>query len=390
MTENPSHHSYRIEKQSKEWMGNQTKTITFVVTENCQLSCKYCYFVQKNNKNRMSFEIGRKAMDFFLDRRETYPQEAVVFDFIGGEPFLEIDLIDQICDYFKKKSFSMDHDWFNAYRFSFTTNGLLYNDRKVQHFITKNRTHLDMTITLDGTRQKHNLQRIFPDGKGSYDAVVKNIPLWLKQFPDASTKVTIGSEDIPFLKESILHLWELGIKNINANVVFENVWKENDDRLFEEQLMQLADAIIEKEYFRDHRCSLFNRSIGKKVTNFGNWCGVGKVSCVDYAGNLYPCVRFTQFSLQNKKAIIIGHCDEGIDSNKLRPFLALNLRTQSTDECLHCEVGSGCAWCQGANYDFADTDTVYQRATYICLMHKARVRANQYFWKRLDEVKRNQ
>jgi uncharacterized protein len=54
---------------------------------------------------------------------------------------------------------------------------------------------------------------------------------------------------------------------------------------------------------------------------------------------------------------------------------------------MECEVNGGCAWCQGANYDFGPTDTIYQRATYICKMHKARVRANKYYWERFNKIK---
>jgi hypothetical protein len=53
---------------------------------------------------------------------------------------------------------------------------------------------------------------------------------------------------------------------------------------------------------------------------------------------------------------------------------------------MSCEVNGGCAWCQGANYDFAETDTISQRATFICKMHKARVRANQYYWDRFKQI----
>jgi uncharacterized protein len=90
--------------------------------------------------------------------------------------------------------------------------------------------------------------------------------------------------------------------------------------------------------------------------------------------------------LQHRKARTIGDCFGGIDPNKLRPYLALDRRTQSTQECMDCEVNGGCAWCQGANYDSADTDTIYQRATFICKMHKARVRANKYYWERFNKI----
>ena len=104
---------------------------------------------------------------------------------------------------------------------------------------------------------------------------------------------------------------------------------------------------------------------------------------VDAAGAFYPCNRFSQFSLRTKKALIIGNLRDGIDRNKLRPFLSLDRTTQSPQKCIDCEVASGCAWCQGENYDAADTPTVFQRSTAICKMHKARVRANNYYWNKL-------
>ena len=215
---------------------------------------------------------------------------------------------------------------------------------------------------------------------------MKNIPLWLEQFPYGGTKVTISSPDIPYIKESVLHLYSLGIKQVNINVVFEDVWKEGDDLLFEDQLMQLADAIIDNGYYQDYACSFFSEHIGKPlnpVTDNQNWCGAGHMLSVDAAGNLYPCTRFAQYSLRSKKALIIGNIKDGINQNLLRPFLTLDRTTQSPQKCLDCEVASGCAWCQGENYDAAHTNTIYERSTAICLMHKARVRANNYYWNKL-------
>lgn len=114
-----------------------------------------------------------------------------------------------------------------------------------------------------------------------------------------------------------------------------------------------------------------------------NWCGAGKMLAIDGSGKLYPCLRFVKYSLREKDPIILGTVDDGIDMNLLRPFLSLDRISQSTQECIDCEVASGCAWCQGENYDSADTPTIFQRATAICKMHKARVRANNYYWNRL-------
>lgn len=399
----------------KSWQEDRAKTITFIVTKDCQLACKYCYLVGKNDRERMSFNTAKRAVDYILEHEDEFIEESVVWDFIGGEPFLEIDLIDQICDYLKTEMFRRNHHWFNSYRFSFSTNGINYHTEKVQRFIEKNHSHLSIGITIDGTQRKHDLNRIWktaemkqgitpkPEAeRGSYNDVVRNIPLWLEQFPGASTKVTISSADIPYIKESVLHLYSLGIKEVNINCVFEDVWKEGDDMQFEEQLTELADAIIDGEYYKDYACSFFSEHIGKPMDLLlenQNWCGAGRMLSIDAAGNFYPCTRFAGYSLRSKEPIIIGNIYEGINKNKLRPFLTLDRTTQSPQECIDCEVASGCAWCQGENYDAADTPTIYQRSTAICKMHKARVRANNYYWNKLyrtlelegerDEFERN-
>ena len=296
-----------IRERSEGWQEGHAKNITFIVTKDCQLACKYCYLVGKNTKERMSWDIAKQTIDYILDREDEFRDESVIWDFIGGEPFLEIDLIDKICDYIKAEMFRRNHHWFNSYRFSFSTNGINYHTEKVQRFIEKNHMHLSIGITIDGTKQKHDLNRIWKtadmekgvmprpeEERGSYDDVVRNIPLWLSQFPGGSTKVTISSVDIPFIKESVLHLFGLGIKEVNINCVFEDVWKDGDDILYETQLTELADAIIDNEYYKDYSCSFYAEFIGKpmdRVRDNSNWCGAGKMLAVDAAGNFYPCTR---------------------------------------------------------------------------------------------------
>lgn len=383
-------------KKSNRWLDGAAKSITFIVTKDCQLACKYCYLVGKNSKERLSWEIAKQAIDYVLSHEQDFKEESVTWDFIGGEPFLEIELIDKICDYLKAEMFRRNHHWFNSYRFNFSTNGINYHTEKVQQFIEKNKDHLSIGITIDGTKAKHDLNRIwktkdgfFPkpeEERGSYEDVVKNIPLWLEQFPYSGTKVTISSADISYICESVLHLYSLGIKEVNINCVFENVWEEGDDKRFEEQLLLLADAIIDGGYYSDHACSFFTEIMGKpldKKLENQNWCGAGKMLAMDAQGNFYPCTRFAQYSLRDKKAWIIGNVKDGVDKNKLRPFLTLDRCTQSCQECIDCEVASGCAWCQGENYDAAETNTIFQRSTAICKMHKARVRANNYYWNKL-------
>lgn len=371
------------------WNGNgkKMKTITLCVTEDCNLVCKYCYMTGKNNKKKMAFDTAKKCVDYFINNREIFSEGAVVWEFIGGEPFLEIDLIDKICDYIKIEMYRKDHPWFDAYRFSISTNGILYHTDKVQKFIFKNRNHLSIGISVDGNQVKHDQQRIYPNGKGSYNDVVKNVSLWQKQFPNMNTKATFTHEDIPYLKNSIINLWNLGINNVAANIVFEDVWHDGDDLILENQLNELADYVIENKLWDKYSIRFFDKTIGfplKKNDWENAYCGAGKMTAVDCDGNFYPCIRFLDFSMSNKKGREVGNLKNGIDRNKIRAFTSLTAKHVSKKECLECEIATGCAWCTGFNYDNCSEDSIFERATYNCNMHKATVRANKRFWNKYE------
>jgi len=44
----------RIKESDRGWQNGMAKSITFIVTKDCQLACKYCYLVGKNTKERMT------------------------------------------------------------------------------------------------------------------------------------------------------------------------------------------------------------------------------------------------------------------------------------------------------------------------------------------------
>lgn len=377
--------NYSIGKGLATWSNGETQNITFIVTEDCNLRCKYCYITHKASNKKMNFEVAKKFIDYLISDKLS-KSDCIIIEFIGGEPLLEIDLIDKISDYFKLKSFLNGHKWYWNYRINICTNGVNYNDEMVQKYFKKNEGKLSVSITLDGTQEKHDLQRVFPNGQGSYDHIIKNIPYWISKF-NPGTKVTFSSDDLKYLKDSIINLWNLGIKEVAANVVFENVWKDNDDIVFEKQLKELADYILKNNlYNSEYKCTLFDEQIGYQNTigeKEKTYCGAGKMLAVGPDGTIYPCLRYKDYSLNHNKEWIFGSVEKGIDMEKVRPFLLATLKLQSDSECLNCEVASGCAYCQGFNYDESSSSTNFYRAKYICKMHKARVRANNYYFSKL-------
>jgi radical SAM peptide maturase (CXXX-repeat target family)/CXXX repeat peptide maturase len=374
---------YVLGTMSKEWSPTALDAM-IIVTEDCNLRCKYCYITHKSSNKRLDFETAKKFIDYLLSGQLNTPKD-IILDFIGGEPFLEIDLIDEICDYFKMATYKLGHDWYWNHRFNFSTNGVNYSDEKVQKFLSKNTGKCTVTITIDGTKEKHDMHRVFPDGTGSYDIIRKNIPLYLSQF-GGRTKATYASEDLKYLKDSVISLWNMGIKHISANVVFEDAWKDGDDKILESQLIELADYALENKLYSNHMCTFFYDEVDGyyDISDLSRaTCGAGRMLALGPNGNIYPCIRYKDYSLNKNKERVLGNVEEGIDMEKVRPFMLSYRALQSDEECINCEIGGGCTYCQGYCYDEAATPTNFNRAKYICKMHKARVRANDYYFSKL-------
>ena len=365
------------------------RRIVFIVTQDCQLRCKYCYLVGKNNVGKMTWETAKSIADFLMSLPVV--EDSVYFDFIGGEPLLEIDLISKISDYIVYQLQLRNHPWANSYHFRFTTNGLLYSSDKVQRYITKYKDHLSIQISLDGTKQKHDLNRVFVNGSGSYEKLLPNVQLWIKQFEEEATSfMVISHEDLPYLSESVIHLIMLGIKDIVISLVVENTWKSGDDIVFEKELLTVADYILNNRLWNTVTISSFNKEIGlKEKENHIHPCG-NPMYVFDNKGLIYTCVRFVDFSLRSKPARIIGNIKDGIDYNKLRPLRAFDRESAYPQECLDCEISSCCRWCPAENYDSSDLGTVFMRTTTVCAMHKANLRVKNYYFNKICYLEQNE
>jgi len=371
----------------------KVKNITFVVTERCNLNCKYCYETHKSNAT-MTKEIAKDAVDFLFNKEKVngyFTEEkspAVILEFIGGEPLLEIDLMDYIVEYFKFKAFEVDSPWATNYMISFTSNGILFNTPKVEQFLKRNQGKVSIGITIDGNKELHDSCRVFPDGSGSYDIVVKSVKKWLEMDNNPGTKLTLSPDNVHYLFDAALNLWNMGIKIIFANCVFEEGWKKKHAKILYEQMIKLADYVIDNELYKNNFISLFDETIGKPLTEDRNYCGGnGSMLAIAPDGRCFPCIRFMKYSLStpNREEKSIGDIYKGLDAKGenewLNQLVQVTMSTQSTDKCNNCQIASGCALCTGYNYDkFGDPN---HRATFICDMHHARVLANNAYWSKL-------
>lgn len=370
-----------------------SRTVTFQVTDACSLACTYCYQINKG-KRRMSFETAKKFVDLILSGEKGFKEyvdpsfsRGLTLEFIGGEPFLEIDLIDQIVDYFFAEAIRLDHPWASTFMISICSNGVAYFDPKVQRFLNKRRSHISFSITIDGNKELHDSCRVFPDGRPSYDIAVAGAKDWMAKGNYMGSKITIAPENITYLFDAIKHMISLDYYEINANYVYEKGWEQHHTTELYNQMKRVTDYLMENDLAEDIYISLYVESFfkPKKPEDLTTWCGgLGDMLSCDPDGYLYPCIRYMESSLgTDVPPIRIGHVDTGIAQceehcNNLKCITCVNRRTYNTDECFYCPIGEGCSDCAAYNYQV--NGTVNQRAIYICEMHKARALANAYHW----------
>lgn len=372
----------------------QCPSVTFQVTDACNLCCTYCYQINKGH-HVMPIEVAQKFIDMLLENDENTKQyldtracDGVILDFIGGEPLLEVELIDEIMEYFIKRVIETDHPWQYNWRMSISSNGTLYFEPQVQAFLKKWMKYLSFNISIDGNKQLHDACRVFPDGSGSYDKAMAAVRHYVDVLGGRmGSKMTLAPANIEYTFEAILGLIEQGYTEIYLNCVFEKGWEEKHATILYHQLVKLSDYILENNLEDKIYISMFEEDMFHPLPleDSQNWCGGnGAMISVDWKGDIYPCIRYMESSLgPNIEPVIVGNVYDGIMTNAkcrtcIKALKAVNRISQSPDKCLSCLIAAGCAYCQAYNYQ--DAKDFEHRATYICEMHKARALANCYYW----------
>lgn len=370
-----------------------TRTVTFQVTDKCNLACTYCYQINKSVR-RMKFEDAKLFIDKLLSGEDGFSEyvsvknsPGIVIEFIGGEPFLEVDLIDQIVDYFRLRTIELNHPWADKFCISICSNGVLYTDPKVQKFLQKNKDCISFSVTLDGNKELHDACRVFPDGRGSYDLAEYATQDWMNRGYYMGSKITISPDNLPYIYDALMHIVGLGYTEVNANCVYEAEWTDEQAGQLYHLMKKFADFMLSDNKYKLLDCSLYQSTLGhpKEETDLQNWCGgTGSMLSMDPDGWLFPCIRYMESSLGASRAPMrIGNVHTGLatcqkDKDCVACFNAIDRRTQSTDECFYCPIAEGCSWCSAWNYQ--KYGTADHRDTNICKTHRGRVLANVYYW----------
>lgn len=385
--------------------------ITFNITEDCNLACKYCYEVNKKRKT-MDLETAKKFIDILLyddnpielnslnsHKYENWIYEGITLDFIGGDALMHPKLVDQILSYWVKKVYTLDtknaKKWRQNWRASISSNGTLFENPEVRSFLEDWKDVISLCVSIDGCPTIHDMNRIYVDGRPSMPTILKWWDWYRERFPydSETTKATCSRNSIPYLYESLKFMHEtLGLTNINQNFIMEDTGCAEEDY---EELRRQMDLCI--DYVYDHRDNLYWSMIDKqefaehKRSDGSDWlykgkCGGGLMPALGINGDIYPCFRFLPHTQEKKSPLICGDVNRGLYNKKAFAEVtesAYRVNCTKDEKCRECEYESACNYCIAGCYsEFGE----FRRTTYICEITKIQCEAAKKYWKRLGEL----
>ena len=180
------------------YISTHVNMVTLELTERCNLRCKYCIYQDYNAAYRgygnrdMTFDTAKKAIDLLIKHSaELKPDKKLIVTFYGGEPLIQFDLIKQCVKYAEAQN--VKHKWL----FSITTNCTLLTDEMITYFAQK---EFAFTASIDGNKEIHDANRVYPNGTGSFDIAIQNLKklsLAYKEYGVIGPHISINSVITP-------------------------------------------------------------------------------------------------------------------------------------------------------------------------------------------------
>lgn len=327
------------------------KALCLHIAHDCNLACRYCFAEEGEYHGRralMSFEVGKKALDFLIANSGS--RKNLEVDFFGGEPLMNWDVVKKTVEYGR----SLEEKYDKKFRFTLTTNGVLLND-EIMEFA--NREMANVVLSIDGRKEVHDYMRPTRNGKGSYDVILSKFQEFAKKRAGKSYYVrgTYTHNNLDFSND-VLHMADLGFDQISVEPVVSlpdepYAIKEEDIPVLLEQYDILAKEMI-KRHKEGRGFNFFHFMIdlegGPCVAKRLSGCGSGtEYMAVTPWGDLYPCHQFV-----GEDDFCIGNVFDGIKNQDIvNEFKLCNVYAK--DKCKDCFARFYCSGgCAANSYKF--------------------------------------
>lgn len=346
------------------------KALCLHVAHTCNLNCEYCFASQgkyHGERALMSFEVGKRALDFLIENSGT--RRNLEVDFFGGEPLMNWDVVKELVSYARVQEKIHNKN----FRFTLTTNGILIDDDVIDFC---NREMSNVVLSLDGRKEVHDRLRKDYQGRGSYDIIVPKFQEFVKRRGDKNyyMRGTFTHNNVDFTND-IFHMADLGFAELSMEPVVcspddASALTEADLPILFEQYEILAKEMIKRKkagngftfyhYMLDltHGPCIYKRISG---------CGSGtEYMAVTPTGDLYPCHQFV-----GDTKYLLGNIWDGVTNTEIQNEFKL-CNAYARKECDDCWAKLYCSGgCAANSYHASGKITgIYE---YGCELFKKRI-----------------
>ena len=325
----------------------------------CNLACKYCYYLEKNNlyqnshRHLMSDEMLEQFTREYIEA-QTMPQ--VLFTWHGGEPLMRsID--------FYKKALALQKKYAHGKQIDnvIQTNGTLLTDEWCE-FFAKN--HWLVGISIDGPQEYHDHYRVTPAGKPSWEKVMQGIQLLKKHRVEWNAMAVVNAYNAEHPLEFYHFFRDNGCQYLQFTPIVERLTEHEDGRtlasLADDREIPLADASVTPQQWGNFLCTIFDdwvrHDVGKTFVEIfdctlANWMGVlpgicayskecGHAGVMEHNGDVYSCDHFVfpEYKLGNirEQSLI-----DMLYGEKQQAFSRLK-HTSLPRQCKECDMEFAC------------------------------------------------
>lgn len=349
----------------------------FVVTTACNLNCAYCQ--ANNGRSRphsfMTIETAKKAVEIALQS----PSEHLSFEFQGGEPLLNYEVIKCIVEEAERSKGN------HQIEYNLVSNLTLLTDEMVEFFATH---HFGISTSIDGNRIVHEANRPFIDGTSSYDKVLASVRVLRDHGICVGAIETTTRASLRYPREIVRAYLELGFDNIfirpltplgKATVNWDKIGYTPDQFIafYNEALVEVLQINLKGTYFKESHAEILLRKIQGQSVNYMELrspCGAGIGQLAYFTdGNIFTCDEGRMLYEMGNDAFLIGNVDssygEIIKGSACRSVCAASI-LESIPNCCDCVYQPYCGTCPVVSY--AQTGDLIEKAPrgYRCQIYK--------------------
>lgn len=362
-------------------INNELIETQFLLTDDCNLSCRYCYCSVSRDlpqNGLMDVETAKSAIDFLF--HQDTPN--VTITMFGGEPLLNKPAIDFIMEY----SQSLAKEINKKIYYSITTNATLLDKKSINYIVDYN---FGLMVSIDGPKKLHDNQCPMRNGEGSFDLAMKNIKELMKRRSVGIRATMI--HPVPNLKELIDFFIDSGFYPLCICAASNRLdtpqvtdFTKNDYKELTEQIENLLPWILgylakgeNPPYFPQETWyrAIKDNDIDANFRLFN--CGAGYGKCaIDPTGAIFPCAKFA--GMTNWK---IGNIQNGVDPDKIKNMWLKFL------ECIEPTCGKCWAYpvCHGpCIWECAMQDGSFTFNDNICAYVKRNIELSAYLYFKND------